>query len=112
MTLQLGGLASLAGLSQPTDDSSESKEAIEMTQLADMKELFYEIIKGQTKNRMLAEASPQYAFNTVNKPMLPEEKSKPLRSLIYSGYCFKFYVINSCGARFALLGVTGTTYQL
>ena len=47
-----------------------------------MREVFYEIIEEQIKNKMLAEASPEYAFTTVSRAMLPEQKSKPKRALI------------------------------
>ena len=55
---------------------------IEKTAIADMHEVFYQIIEGQIKNKMLAEASPEYAFTTVSQAMQPEEKSKPKRALI------------------------------
>ena len=56
---------------------------VEKTAIAGMREVFYQIIEEQTKSKMLAEASPEYAFVTVNKAMVPEEKSKPFRPLIY-----------------------------
>ena len=47
-----------------------------------MREVFYTIIEEQIKNKMLAEASPEYAFVTVSPSMVPEEKSQPKRALI------------------------------
>jgi LPS O-antigen subunit length determinant protein (WzzB/FepE family) len=47
-----------------------------------MREVFYQLIEEQTKSKMLAEASPEYAFVTVSKAMVPEEKSKPKRALV------------------------------
>ena len=55
---------------------------IEKTAIADMREVFYQVIEEQIKNKMLAEASPEYAFTTVSRAMLPEEKSQPKRALI------------------------------
>lgn len=55
---------------------------IAKTAIAEMREVFYELIEEQTKAKMLAEASPEYAFVTVSQVMLPEEKSKPKRALI------------------------------
>ncbi len=55
---------------------------IEKTSIAEMREIFYNIIEEQTKNKMLAEASPEYAFVTVRPSMVPEEKSQPQRALI------------------------------
>lgn len=55
---------------------------IDKTSIAEMREVFYTIIEEQTKNRMVAEASPDYAFMTVSPSMVPEEKSRPQRALI------------------------------
>ena len=55
---------------------------IAKTSIAEMREVFYTIIEEQTKNKMVAEASPDYAFVTVSPSMVPEEKSKPSRALI------------------------------
>lgn len=55
---------------------------IDKTSIAEMREVFYTIIEEQTKNKMVAEASPDYAFVAVSSSMLPEEKSRPKRALI------------------------------
>ncbi|MDB2315818.1 Wzz/FepE/Etk N-terminal domain-containing protein [Luminiphilus sp.] len=55
---------------------------IAKTSIAEMREVFYTIIEEQTKNKMVAEASPDYAFVAVSPSMMPEEKSKPSRALI------------------------------
>ena len=55
---------------------------VEKTAIAGMREVFYQIIEEQTKSKMLAEASPEYAFVTVSRAMVPEEKSAPNRALI------------------------------
>ena len=55
---------------------------IEKTSIAEMREVFYTIIEEQTKNKMVAEASPDYAFVAVSPSMVPEEKSQPKRALI------------------------------
>jgi LPS O-antigen subunit length determinant protein (WzzB/FepE family) len=55
---------------------------IEKTAIAEMREVFYTIIEEQTKNKMVAEASPDYAFVAVSPSMVPEEKSQPKRALI------------------------------
>ena len=66
-----------------TNSNIEYLEAqIEKTAIAGMKEVFYQVIEEQIKNKMLAEASPEYAFVTVNPAMVPEEKSTPKRALI------------------------------
>ena len=55
---------------------------IAKTTIAEMQEVFYTIIEEQTKNKMVAEASPEYAFVAVSPSMVPEEKSQPKRALI------------------------------
>ena len=55
---------------------------IAKTSIAEMREVFYTIIEEQTKNKMVAEASPDYAFVAVSPSMVPEQKSKPGRALI------------------------------
>ena len=57
-------------------------EQIGKTSIAQMQEVFYTIIEEQTKNKMLAEASPEYAFVAVGPSMVPELKSQPKRALI------------------------------
>ena len=47
-----------------------------------MREVFYQLVEEQTKSKMLAEASPEYAFVTVSRAMVPEERSQPQRALI------------------------------
>ena len=58
------------------------KAQIDKTSIAEMREVFYTIIEEQTKNKMVAEASPDYAFVAVSPSMVPEEKSQPKRALI------------------------------
>ena len=58
------------------------EEQIEKTSIAEMREVFYTIIEEQTKNKMVAEASPDYTFVTVSPSMVPEQKSQPMRAII------------------------------
>lgn len=55
---------------------------IDKTSIAEMREVFYTIIEEQTKNKMVAEASPDYAFVAVSPSMVPEQKSQPKRARI------------------------------
>ena len=58
------------------------KAQIDKTSIAEMREVFYTIIEEQTKNKMVSEASPDYAFVAVSPSMVPEQKSQPKRALI------------------------------
>jgi LPS O-antigen subunit length determinant protein (WzzB/FepE family) len=55
---------------------------IEKTAITEMREVFYTIIEEQIKSKMLAEASPNYAFEAVSSSMVPAEKSQPKQALI------------------------------
>ena len=55
---------------------------IAKTSITEMREVFYTIIEEQTKNKMVAEASPDYAFVALSPSMVPVEKSQPKRLLI------------------------------
>jgi LPS O-antigen subunit length determinant protein (WzzB/FepE family) len=65
-----------------TNNINYLQAQIEKTSIAEMREVFYNIIEEQTKNKMLAEASPDYVFVAVSPSMVPEEKSQPQRALI------------------------------
>lgn len=55
---------------------------IEKTPITEMREVFYSVVEEQIKSKMLAEASPEYAFMTVSPAMIPELRSRPMRTLI------------------------------
>ena len=65
-----------------TNNINYLQAQIEKTSIAEMREVFYTIIAEQTKNKMVAEASPEYAFVAVSPSMLPEVKSQPQRAKI------------------------------
>lgn len=65
-----------------TNNINYLQAQIQQTSMAEMREVFYKIIEEQTKNKMLAEASPEYAFVAVSSSMVPAKKSEPTRSLI------------------------------
>ena len=60
-----------------TNNINYLQAQIEKTSIAEMREVFYTIIEEQTKNKVVAEASPEYAFVAVSPSMVPEEKSQP-----------------------------------
>ncbi len=55
---------------------------LQETQLADMQNVFYQLIEEQTKTIMLAEVSQEYVLKTIDPANAPEEKAKPKRALI------------------------------
>ena len=58
------------------------EQQIGKTSIAEMQEVFYNIIEEQIKTKMLAEASPDFAFTSVSPSMVPDQKIKPNRALI------------------------------
>ncbi len=58
------------------------KKQIELTSVAELQAGFFELIQEQTKTIMLANASPEYVFRTVDPAVVPEKKLKPKRALI------------------------------
>ncbi len=69
-------------MAKVTNNINYLQVQIKKTVIAEMREVFYTIIEGQMKNKMLAEASPEYAFVVVSPSMVPAEKSQPQRALI------------------------------
>ena len=54
---------------------------IEQTKLAELQSGFFELIQSQTETIMLANASPEYLFKTLDPAVVPELKAKPKRAL-------------------------------
>ena len=69
-------------IAKVTNNINYLQAQIQKTTIAEMQEVFYTIIEEQIKSKMLAEASPDYAFLAVSPSMVPEEKSQPKRALI------------------------------
>ena len=69
-------------MAKVTNNINYLQAQIEKTSIAEMREVFYTIIEEQTKNKMVAEASPEYVFVAVSPSMGPEEKSQPQRAFI------------------------------
>ena len=57
-------------------------DQIRITPYPELRALFYELIQQNTQIMMLAKVRPEYAVTTLDKPLIPEEKSAPNRSLI------------------------------
>lgn len=50
--------------------------------LADLRNLFYDLIQSQTETMMLANVREEYVFKTIDPAIVPEKKSEPKRALI------------------------------
>lgn len=58
------------------------KDALEQTEVADMQQIFYQLIEKQQQTRMLANVRAQYVFKVIDPAIVPEKKSGPKRALI------------------------------
>jgi len=58
------------------------KEQISETAVADLQAGFFEMIQDQIQTIMLAKATPEYLFKTIDPAVVPELKVKPKRPLI------------------------------
>jgi uncharacterized protein involved in exopolysaccharide biosynthesis len=58
------------------------RSKLEQIQLADMQNVFYQLIEEQTKTIMLAEVSKEYVLKTIDPANAPDDKAKPKRALI------------------------------
>ncbi len=58
------------------------EQQLDRTKVIEMQNVFYQIIEEQTKTLMLAEVKEEYAFRTIDPPVVPEEKAGPKRALI------------------------------
>ena len=55
---------------------------IQKTSVIEIKESIYNLIEAQAKTKMLANTQEEYAFRVLDEAVVPEEKSKPKRTLI------------------------------
>jgi len=55
---------------------------IEETNIADVRATLFSLVEEQMKTKMLANVRSEYVFKTIDPPVVPEMKAKPLRALI------------------------------
>lgn len=58
------------------------RRQIELTNISDVKTMFYSLIEEQTKTVMLANVREEYVFQTIDPAVVSERKAKPQRLLI------------------------------
>ena len=58
------------------------KQQVASSPLADLRNLFYELIQSQTEIMMLANVREEYVFKTIDPATVPEKKSEPARAII------------------------------
>lgn len=63
------------------------KEKIDDNAIAELDQVFYELIQGQVQKRMLAEVKPDYALKYLDPPWVSDKPVSPSR-LVFSGIGF------------------------
>tara|TARA_R110002096_G_scaffold432240_1_gene648642 strand:- start:55871 stop:56812 length:942 start_codon:yes stop_codon:yes gene_type:complete len=58
------------------------QKQLDRTQIADIRTIFYSLIKQETQKILLAETREEYIFETIDPPVKPEIKTAPKRALI------------------------------
>lgn len=76
----------LSTMRQDVEDAEQAiaylDKQIEGTSLADLQNVFFNLIEEQTKTVMLAKVTDEYLLRTLDPAVVPEIKSSPKRSLI------------------------------
>jgi LPS O-antigen subunit length determinant protein (WzzB/FepE family) len=58
------------------------EEKIEETSITGMRQVFFQLIESETRKIMLANANPEYVFETIDPAVKPRSPSLPNRQLI------------------------------
>lgn len=58
------------------------RQKLEETNITGMQQVFYQLIEGETRTVMLANANDEYVFETIDPAVEPEQASEPKRALI------------------------------
>ncbi len=72
------------------------QEKIVETSVAEMQNVFFNMIEAQMKVLMLTERSDDYLFRVVVRPMVPEEKDFPKRILFLGGGVIVGFILWCC----------------
>ena len=89
------------------------QKQIDQTSLAEMKNVFYQLVEEQTKNLMLTEVNDEYVLSTLSPARIPEEKSWPNRALIcISGTLFGFVFMSHQFGAFIGIYLGGFLYEV
>lgn len=70
-----------------------SKQA-EQTNVTEIKATLYKLIEEQVKTKMFAEVRDNYAFKTIDPPIVPEKKAKPRRMAIIASFFLIGFVLS------------------
>lgn len=81
------------------------RDQLQATSLSEIQEIFYQLIEEQTKTVMLANARPEYLFQTLDPAVVPERKISPKRTqIIIFGTFLGFFIAVLCFSILHFLG--------
>ncbi len=69
-------------INQAKNNIQYLEKQLNLTNLSEMQNVFYQLVEEQTKKLMLAEAQENYIFDIIDPPVVPEEKDSPSRAII------------------------------
>lgn len=70
-------------------------EQLSTTTITEIRQVMSELVQNETQTVMLAKASPEFLYNIIEPPIIPEDKFKPSRFLItiFGGFLGVFLVV-------------------
>lgn len=71
------------------------EEALEGTEVSDMRSIFFQLIEKQQQTMMLASVKNEYVFKIIDPPMIPEESYGPKRLLMCIIIGFLCFILTS-----------------
>lgn len=76
------------------------KEQLNSATVAELRQAISRVIENEIKSVMLAEVQAEYAFETIDPPIVPKQKISPRRTLLVLVYTFVGAVLGFALARF------------
>lgn len=78
----LNSLLQQKDLEESSDALNFLKSEMENTRLVELRNSMSDLVEAQLKTQMMAKISSEYVLQTIEPPLIPEQKSKPNRTMI------------------------------
>jgi uncharacterized protein involved in exopolysaccharide biosynthesis len=75
-------------ISQASKSIDYLERQLEETVVAEMRQIFYQLIEQETKKKMLAKVQAEYVLEVIDPPVIPDRKVSPKRAIIVLVCCF------------------------
>jgi uncharacterized protein involved in exopolysaccharide biosynthesis len=70
------------------------KKQIEQTNIIEVRQSSYRLIESEIKTVMMAQGSDEYAFKVIDPPVVPQDKVRPMRSMIVAAGLVSGFVLS------------------